>query len=366
MRRALRLAGLGRHASPNPMVGCVIVDASGHVVGEGWHHQPGGPHAEVWALRSAGTDGARGATAYVTLEPCSFTGRTPPCADALIAAGLRRVVIAMPDPDKRVSGSGAQRLREAGIDVTIGLLGHEAALLNAAYVKHRTSGLPWVVMKTAMTLDGRIATAAGDSRWISSDISRSAVHRQLRDRCDAVMCGVGTVLADDPRLTTRMRRDGRNPWRIIVDSRCRTPLDSKVVRQSSEDGRTIIATLDTAQSEQMTPYTDAGCQVITCDAGADGSVAISDLLARLGARGDIIGILAEPGARLSASLITSDLVDRWIVYIAPKVAGGSDAPGPVGGRGVSLMADAVRISGWLVHRSGSDIRIDAKFRVESS
>src|SRR5580704_2050857 len=170
MRRALRLAGLGRHASPNPMVGCVLVDSAGQIVGEGWHHQRGGPHAEIWALRSAGLDGARGTTAYVTLEPCSFTGKTPPCADALVAAGVARVVVAALDPDQRVLGMGVDRLRKAGIEVEIGLLEDEAKALNAAYFKHRTSGLPWVVLKSAMTLDGKIATASGDSRWISSSI----------------------------------------------------------------------------------------------------------------------------------------------------------------------------------------------------
>src|SRR3569833_1424197 len=209
IRRALRLTGRGRHASPNPMVGCVIVDPRGYVVGEGFHHAPGGPHAEVWALRSAGDGNAKGATVYVTLEPCSHFGRTPPCANALVEAGVHRVVIAMADPDNRVSGRGIDILKAAGIDVVVGVLEAEARGLIAPYVKHRTTGLPYLHLKSAMTLDGKIATSTGDSKWITSPIARAAVHRQMRDRYDAILCGVGTILADDSQLPTRMRRGGR-------------------------------------------------------------------------------------------------------------------------------------------------------------
>ncbi len=360
MRRALRLAALGRHASPNPMVGCVLVGAAGQTVGEGWHPKAGEPHAEVFALREAG-ERARGATAFVTLEPCSHHGRTPPCADALLAAGVKHVVCAMADPDPRVAGRGFARLRMGGVEVSVGLLEAEAWALNAAYVKHRTFGIPWVVLKTAMTLDGKIATANGDSRWITSGVSRLAVHRQLRDRCDAILTGVGTVLADDPALTTRlMHKTGRNPWRVVVDSRLRTPLDAKIVRQAGEDGRTILATTAEADPARQAELEAQGCAVLLCEA-ANGRVDLADLLRRLGTRGDMVGVLVESGGQLAASLLAQNLADRWLAFIAPKVIGGNDAPGPIGGLGIAKMAGAQQVQFRQVRRSGPDIVIDARF-----
>ena len=360
MRRALRLAALGRHASPNPMVGCVLVNDAGQIVGEGWHPQPGQPHAEVFALRDAG-DRARGATAHVTLEPCSHHGRTPPCADALLAAGVRRVVAAMTDPDPRVAGRGLERLREGGLEVAVGVCEAEARALNAAYVKHRTTGLPWFVLKTAMTLDGKIATAAGDSKWITAPTARRAVHRQLRDRCDGILTGVGTILADDPALTTRLtRKIGRNPWRIVVDSRLRTPLESQVVRQSCVDGKTIIATTPESDSDRRAALESRGCRILLCDSDA-GRVDVSDLARRLGTRGDMIGVLIECGGALAASLLAAGLVDRWVAYVAPKVVGGQAAPGPVGGLGITQMADARTVSFKSVRRCGPDIVFDTRF-----
>ena len=360
MRRALRLAALGRHASPNPMVGCVLVSASGQTVGEGWHPKAGEPHAEVFALREAG-ERARGATAFVTLEPCSHHGRTPPCADALLTAGVRRVVCAMADPDPRVSGRGLEKLHAGGVEVSVGLLEAEARALNAAYIKHRETGLPWVVLKTAMTLDGKIATAAGDSKWITSPLSRLAVHRQLRDRCDAILTGIGTVLADDPSLTTRLtHKEGRNPWRIVVDSRLRTPADARIVRQAGEDGRTILATTAGADPARQAALEALGCKMLICEA-VNGRVDLADLLRRLGTRGDIIGVLVEGGGQLAASLLAHNLADRWLAFIAPKVIGGDAAPGPVGGMGIARMADAQAIKFRQIRRCGPDIVIDARF-----
>ena len=362
MRRALRLASLGRHASPNPMVGCVLVDDAGRVVGEGWHPQPGQPHAEVFALRDAGT-AARGATAFVTLEPCAHHGRTPPCADALIQAGVKRVVAAMTDPDTRVRGQGLERLREWAIDVTVGVCEAEARALNAAYIKHRTSPVPWVVLKTAMTLDGKIATETGDSQWITSPVARRAVHRQLRDRCDAILTGVRTVLADDPALTTRLtHRQGRNPWRIVVDSRLRTPLDAQVVRQAADDGKTIIATTPQADPARREELIARGCRILVCDPDLrDGRVDLTDMMYQLGTRGDIIGVLLESGGTLAAEMLSAGFIDRWICYIAPKVAGGRAAPGPLGDLGIALMRDARAVSFRQVRRCGPDIVIDARF-----
>lgn len=361
MRRALRLAALGRHASPNPMVGCVLADDAGRIVGEGWHPEPGQPHAEIFALRDAG-ERARGATAFVTLEPCSHHGRTPPCADALILAGVRRVVAAMTDPDPRVGGRGLERLRADGVEVSVGAGEAEARALNAAYLKHRTTGLPWVVLKTAMTLDGKIATETGDSKWITSPVARRAVHRQLRDRCDGILTGVGTVLADNPALTTRLaHRQGRDPWRIVVDSRLRTPPGAQVVRQAEDDGKTIFATTALADPARRELLVARGCQVIVCEADDASRVSLPDLMQRLGTRGDIIGVLIESGGTLAAGLLSANLVDRWVCYIAPKVVGGRAAPGPVGELGIALMRDARAVSFRQVRRCGPDIVVDARF-----
>lgn len=357
MARALRLAVLGRHASPNPMVGCVIVDAFGAVAGDGYHVRPGELHAERVALAQAG-ERARGGTAYVTLEPCAHHGRTPPCADALIQAGVARVCAALVDPDVRVSGQGIARLRAAGLTVDIGLLEDRARALNAAFIKHRTTGVPFVCLKTAQTLDGKIATRTGDSRWITSPVSRLAIHRQLRDRCDAILVGVGTVLADDPSLTTRLsHKDARNPLRIIVDSHARTALSSAVVRQSALDGKTIIAVAPGAETQALA---DAGCQIIVCADDA-GRVSLPDLMARLGTRGDILSVLVEGGAQIAAAFLEAGLVDRWLAFVAPKIAGGQDAPGPVGGTGVERMASARPVYFNSVRRCGPDIRIDIRF-----
>ena len=360
MRRALRLATLGRHASPNPMVGCVIVNDAGQIIGEGFHPQAGQPHAEVFALRQAG-EKARGAAVYVTLEPCAHHGRTPPCAEALLAAGVKRVVAAMIDLDPRVGGQGLERLRQGGVTVTDGVLEAEARALNAAYIKHRTTGLPWGVLKTAMTLDGKIATSTGDSKWITSAIARKAVHRQLRDRCDAVLTGVGTVLADDPALTTRLRhKSGRNPWRIVVDSHLRTPIDAQIVRLAGEDGRTIIATTSGANRASRAELISRGCQVLVCDSSA-GRVDLADLMRQLGTRGDMIGVLIESGDTLAASLLSAGLIDRWINYLAPKVVGGPNSPSPIGDLGITRMAQARPVSFQQVRRCGPDIVIEARF-----
>jgi len=360
MSRALRLAALGRHASPNPMVGCVLLDRDGRKIGEGWHVRPGTGHAEAVALDAARSAGARPHTAYVTLEPCSHHGRTPPCADALLAAGVSRVVLALEDPDSRVSGTGIARLRDAGVVVECGLLEGPARALIAAYIKHRSTGLPWVTLKTAMTLDGKVATSSGDSRWISSPISRAAVHRQLRDRADAILTGVGTVLADDPALTTRLgRREGRDPWRIVVDSRLRTPLAAKVIAQAAVDGRTIVATTHAAADAHGETFTARGCQLIVTGETPEGRVNLAELLGYLGTRGDIVGVLAETGPALSAALVDAGLVDRWLAYIAPKLVGGEAAPGPIGGEGVLRMADSRLVRVKKVRRSGPDLVVDA-------
>jgi len=361
MSRALRLAALGRHASPNPMVGCVLVGADGSVVGEGYHHRPGEPHAEVNALIQAGSR-ARGSTAYVTLEPCSHYGRTGPCSEALILAGVSRVCCAMTDPDPRVSGNGVMRLQEAGVAVTTGILGDAAASLNRAYIKQRTTGFPYVILKSAATLDGKTATASGDSKWISSQISRLAVHRQLRDRCDAILVGVGTVLADDPALTTRLtRRVGRDPVRIVADSLARTPLSSKIVLQSTLDGKTIIAVSEAADPGRVVSLRQAGCRIVVCEAAQDGRINLRSLLKNLGTAHDIVTVVVEGGAVLAAALFDGGLVDRWTLYLAPMIAGGDSAHGLLSGAGAGTVAEMQKAKRLSVARSGPDLRIDAYF-----
>jgi diaminohydroxyphosphoribosylaminopyrimidine deaminase/5-amino-6-(5-phosphoribosylamino)uracil reductase len=372
MSRALRLAACGRHASPNPMVGCVIVSPSGKIVGEGFHPQAGEPHAEVFALRMAG-DQSKGATAYVTLEPCAHHGRTPPCADALIAAGVRRVVVALEDPDKRVAGKGVARLTAAGLAVDIGVCAEQTACLNAAYLKQRRTGTPYVTTKIAMTLDGRIATSRGDSKWITSAITRKWVHRQLRDRTDVIMVGVGTVITDDPSLTTRLtHKRARNPVRVIVDSHARSPIDSKIVQLAASDGKTWIAHTEMADQHKLSELKQAGVKLIRCttdnrdsnykNRNTSGRVSLPDLFSQLGTRGDVLGVLVEGGGELIGSLLQDGLVDRYIVAIAPKIVGGWNAPGPVGVELVGSMSKALEVVRWNWRRSGPDIIVDARLR----
>lgn len=362
MRRALRIAALGRHASPNPMVGCVLVDRSGTIIGEGYHHRPGEPHAEINALNSAGAVVARGAAVYVNLEPCSHHGRTGPCTDALIAAGVDTVYCSMVDPDPRVSGAGVERLRAAGIAVFVGLLEAASRDLNAAYIRHKTSGRPYVVLKTASTLDGKSALAGNHERWITSDISRTATHRQFRDRCDAIIVGIGTILKDDPELTTRLGgRAGRNPLRIVLDGRARTPLLSHVVTLSQVDGKTLIAVTDGADLQAIGYLQDAGCGIIRCRQNAAGRIDLSDLLLQLGTVHSVAAVLVEGGAAVAGSFMESGLVDRWRLYVAPLVANHRDAPGLLNGTANQEGASPRTADRVTIARSGPDLRIDAYF-----
>lgn len=351
MRQALSLArrGVGRTA-PNPAVGCVIVK-DGVVVGEGWHRKAGTPHAEVHALREAG-EAARGADVFVTLEPCSHHGRTPPCADALVDAGVARVVAGMVDPNPKVSGRGLARLRTAGVRVETGLLEEECRRLNEPFIKHVTTGRPFVILKCAMTLDGKIATSHGDSKWITNDKSRAYVHR-LRGMVDAVMVGSGTVAADDPLLTCRVGR-GKNPLRVVVDSSLRTPLHAQVVTDRAAG--TIIATVQSADEEKADALRAAGAKVLTCQAD-DRWVDLDDLLVRLGTRG-IQSVLLEGGGTLAGEALRRKLIDRFLFFYAPKLVGGT-GKGPFAGDGVRLIADAVPLKQVSMRRFGSDMLVEA-------
>ena len=350
MRRALRLAlrGQGR-TSPNPMVGAVILK-SGQLIGQGHHRQAGGPHAEIWAIRQAG-DKARGATIYVTLEPCSHHGRTPPCSDALIQAGLARVVAAVEDPNPQVSGNGVRKLQEAGIEVEVGLLGDEARRRTAPYFKHTTTGLPLVSLKAAMSLDGKIATSTGESRWITGDKARALGHR-LRAIHDAVLVGIGTVLADDPRLTVRDAR-GRTPLRVIVDSRARTPAEAALL--TADPIPPVIAVTSEAPKRRLEALKRAGAEIWEMPS-LGGFADLRALMKRLGER-QVQSVLVESGGTLTAALLDADLADRVYFFVAPRLIGGAEAPTPVGGSGVAKLSEAWRLENMRVRRVGEDVLI---------
>lgn len=349
---ALDLArqGTGR-TSPNPMVGAVIVK-DGEIIGTGYHEGAGRPHAEVNALEVAG-ERARGATLYVNLEPCVHQGRTPPCTEKIIAAGLRKVVVSMVDPNPLVGGRGIEELSRAGLKVKTGVLEEKAHKLNEVFVKYITTGLPFILMKTAMSLDGKTATREGYSRWISSERSREHVHR-VRDQVDAIMVGVGTVLKDNPRLTTRLEGQGevRNPVRVIVDSQGRLPLDCRVARTAGGIP-TILAVTEKAPREKIQELKGLGVEVFM-EQGRQGQVDLGALMKYLGEK-EITSVLVEGGSTLNFSLLQEGLPDKVMFYIAPLVIGGSSSPTPVGGQGVALLEDAWKIKGLEVRTMGEDI-----------
>ena len=340
--------------SPNPAVGAVVV-RDGQVVGRGATRPPGGPHAERVALAEAG-ELARGATLFVTLEPCCHYGRTPPCTDAILEAGIAEVHVATLDPNPLVNGRGIRALTERGVRVVVGEHEAEARRLNEWSFKYITTGRPFVLAKYAMTLDGKIAARTGDSRWVTGAAARACVHR-LRAQVDAVMVGVGTVLADNPALTARPDEFGgepaaRQPLRIVVDSRGRTPLEARVLDGSAP---TLIATTALADPERRAAFKVRGAEVLVLPA-ADGRVDLKALLEELGRR-QVAWVLAEGGSRLLGSLFDGGLVDRVLAFIAPKVIGGGEAPGPVGGGGRARMAEAVRLTDVEIERLGEDLLV---------
>jgi diaminohydroxyphosphoribosylaminopyrimidine deaminase/5-amino-6-(5-phosphoribosylamino)uracil reductase len=350
MGEALELARSCDYAtSPNPMVGAVII-RDGEIVGRGRTAPAGGPHAEVTALREAG-EAARGATLVVSLEPCCHQGRTPPCTEAVVAAGISRCVAAMPDPNPQVSGSGLEALRRAGIEVTVGVGSEAARLLNEQYLRWVTAGVPFVTAKFASSLDGRIATASGESHWITGDAARHLGHL-LRHRHDAVLVGVGTVLADDPELSTRLEGTvARQPIRVVLDSRLSVPPAARVI---GSDGRCLIATGSGAPAAARRALEAAGARVIPFTPGADGRVPLGEVL-KLLAEEERISVLVEGGARVHGSVFDQELADRVVAYIAPRVVGGERAPSAVAGRGVARLAAAAPLTGVTVERAGDDI-----------
>jgi diaminohydroxyphosphoribosylaminopyrimidine deaminase/5-amino-6-(5-phosphoribosylamino)uracil reductase len=352
MQRALALArqALGR-VSPNPAVGAVLV-RDGRVVGEGFTQPPGGSHAEVVALGQAG-EVARGSTLYVTLEPCCHQGRTPPCTKAIIAAGVIEVRMAILDPDPNVSGRGRDELAAAGIAVHLGEGEQEAWRLNEAYIKHRTTGLPFVIAKFAASLDGRIAAASGDSRWISGPQSRQWAHEQ-RATVDAIMVGVNTILVDDPRLTARPggQESERKPLRVVADSAGRTPATARVLQGQ---GRALIATSDRSEPLWRQVMEAAGAEVLVLPRDGD-SLDLAALLKALAERG-VLSLLVEGGGILLGSFFDQGLVDKVQAIIAPLIIGAAEAPAAVAGRGAHRLAEAWRLREVAVERLGDDILI---------
>ena len=353
MKRALELAAraLGR-TCPNPVVGAVI-EKDGQIVGEGYHHQAGTPHAEVHALNAAG-ENAVGATMYVTLEPCSHYGRTPPCADAIIKAGIKKTVIATVDPNPQVAGQGIQKLIDAGIEVEIGVMQREAARLNESFFKYIQTGLPLVAIKTAMTLDGKIAANSGDSKWITGETARHYVH-QLRNVYDAILVGIGTVLKDDPLLNTRLDIEGvRDPVRIIIDTNLELPLGSNIARTANQQ-RTLVFCCDQADGMKRAQLESLGLEVIdiTSESGLIPLERVLEILGRLG----LCSLLVEGGGEINGYLLEHRLVDKLYWFIAPKIVGGRKAPSPIGGQGVDYMQDVLVLKSIEMQNFAEDILI---------
>ncbi|MGC9316560.1 MAG: bifunctional diaminohydroxyphosphoribosylaminopyrimidine deaminase/5-amino-6-(5-phosphoribosylamino)uracil reductase RibD [Armatimonadota bacterium] len=353
MRRALELAerGLGR-TSPNPAVGAVVV-REGVIVGEGYHRCAGEPHAERIALGNAG-EAARNADLYVTLEPCCHHGRTPPCTDAIVAAEVARVFYAMPDPDRRCPGGGHGVLERAGVEVHAGLLQRRAERMLEGYIRHRRTGRPLVTLKLAMSLDGKIATRAGESRWITCEQSRRLVH-QMRDRADAVMVGAGTVAADDPALTTRLV-EGRDALRVICDSGAETDPGARVVTEESDAGCLIAVSRDAPRAKRAA-LERAGAEVLALPEHAGGHLDLGALMDDLGERG-ILNVLIEGGGMLAWEALSAGVVDRVAFFYAPIIIGGEDAVGAVRGLGVERVEEALKLRDVSIRRIDRDLLVE--------
>ena len=357
MARALQLALRGAgHTRPNPMEGAVLVK-DGRIIGEGWHKQYGGPHAEVNAFASA-TEDPEGATLYVSLEPCSHYGKTPPCADLIIRKKVARVVAALEDPNPLVSGRGFRKLRANGIRVTVGVLAEEARHINDVFLTYVTRKRPFVLYKAAMSLDGKIACHTGESQWISSEKSREEVQR-LRGILSGIMVGAGTVIADNPRLTCRME-EYENPARIIVDGKLRVPVESRIFH---EPGRNIILTTSETSPEKKKALENLGVEMIEADSEEPGKVDLKSAMLALGIKG-IDGILLEGGPTLAASALEAGIIDAIRFYIAQKIIGGREAPSPFAGTGVAHMNEVVPLTDAVYGTSGDDLWIQAYIQRE--
>ena len=356
MQRALALArrGLGK-TSPNPVVGAVLV-RKGRVLAEGWHKRSGGPHAEIFALRGVK---ARGATLYVTMEPCSTWGKTPPCTEAIIAAGVKRVVVAALDPNPKHNGRGLKILRRAGIRIESGLLAQEAVAMNEAFNKWITTGMPFVIAKAAMSLDGKIATRTGDSKWITSEMARRQSHK-LRSYVDAIMVGANTVIRDDPQLTLRHGVRGRQPLRVVVDARGRTPMKAKLFTDAHRKG-TIVLTTNLSSARWRRCLVLLGIDIVVVN-HKKGRVDLPATLKKLGKR-NVTSLLVEGGGELLGSFFDAQLVDKVALFYAPMVIGGRDAISAVGGDGAVSVKQSVRLENCKWRRIGkNEMLVEARIK----
>jgi diaminohydroxyphosphoribosylaminopyrimidine deaminase/5-amino-6-(5-phosphoribosylamino)uracil reductase len=354
MTRALHLAARGQgRTSPNPTVGAVVI-SGGRIVGQGFHPKAGAPHAEALALTQAGAR-AKGGTLYVTLEPCSHTNkRTPPCVPAIAAAGIRRVVAAMQDPNPQVKGDGIRRLRKAGLNVAVGCLEAQAAQLNEGYLHRMKTGRPFVTLKAAITLDGKIATARGESKWITGPPARRHAHH-LRSRMDAILVGIGTVLADNPRLTVRVGRPVRQPLRVILDSRLRIPTTARILSRQMKQG-TVIMTTTRAPKSRLARLRRAGVAIHVLPT-QDRHASLRACLSGLGKIG-VNNLLIEGGGEVIAAALQAGVVNRLHLYVAPKLLGGQNARSVVGGVSPSRLTQALAIRNLRVKRLGSDFLLE--------
>lgn len=360
MNMSLELAknGWGK-TNPNPIVGAVIVK-DGEIIAMGYHEALGCSHAEIAALKNAKKD-VRGGTLYVNLEPCSHYGRTPPCTKAILGAGISKVVIAMKDPNPLVSGNGIMFLKDAGVEVLAGVLEKEARKLNEIYINYITQKRPFVIMKTAMTLDGKIASVCGDSKWISGESSRQQVHL-IRNRVSAIMVGINTVIMDNPSLTTRLNSmNGKDSIRIIVDSKGIIPMDCKVLNIQSLEG-VILATTSAIEKEKEKLLIDKGVKILKVD-GADGHVNLTLLMNEL-FKLEIDSILLEGGGGLNAAALNSKIVDKVMIFIAPIIIGGKDAKTPVEGNGIEFIKDALKLHNINISRFDNDILVEGYMKGE--